>query len=225
MKDNDEEHAITSREQRAWQASKSRKRAKVRPTLDRVQRIEFLELVAQMSSRSVFERKLSLDLSDVEFYKKELDIESPDEARRLAGKLKRHGDDERDARLLEQTQKVQEAQEVAQARLEALEAKKAADKAAKPSNKVDINKIRQEDADRQRRFAAQQEKTHVPEKDWTLPMEDDAGSEADQIDKFRRDIVYRGLSFVGKKYNATPGQVKCEAKRLGISVNWDIVRR
>lgn len=225
MSNNDEEHAITSREQRAWQASKSRKRVKVRPTLDRLQRIEFLELVAQMSSRSVFERKLSLDLSDVEFYKQELDIESLDEARRLARKLKRQGSDEREARLLEQTQKVQEAQEIAQARLEALEAKKAADQAAKPSRKIDVNKIRQEDADRQRRFAAQQVDTKAPSKDWHLPLSEDGGSDVEQIDKFRRDIIYRGLSFVGKKYNATPSQVKFEAKRLGISVNWDIVRR
>lgn len=222
----DEEQAAVDRGSRAWQASKNRKRIKkVRPTLDRLQRIEFLELVSQMASRSVFERKLSLDLFDVEFYKRELDIESPAEARRLAGKLKRQGDDEREARLLEQTQKVQEAQEIAQARLEALIAKKAVDQLAKPSKKVDINQIRQEDADRQRRFAAQQEQTQDPAKKWHLPMVDGAGSEAEQIDKFRRDIVYRGLSFVGKKYDATPSQVKFEAKRLGISVNWDIVRR
>jgi hypothetical protein len=222
---NNEEQAISDREKRAWLANKNRGTTRVRPVLDRVQRIEFLELVAQMSGRSVFERKLSLNSADIEFYKQELDIESPDEARRLASKLKRQGDDERDAKLLEQTQQIRNAEEVAQARLEALETKRAAEDNARPRRETDINKVRQEDAERQRRFADQQESQEITAKAWNLPMEHDLGSKEEQADRFRREIMYRGLSFVNSKYGTTSNQVKIEAKRLGLSINWDIVRR
>jgi hypothetical protein len=222
---NDEEQAISDREKRAWQANKNRGRTRVRPTLDRVQRIEFLELIAQMSGRSVFERKLSLNSVDVEFYKQELDVESPDEARRLANKLKRQGDDEREAKLLEQTQKIREAEEVAQARLEALETRRASEEISKPRKKIDGDKIRQDDADRQRRFTEQQNSVEITAKEWHLPMESDSGSQYEQTDRFRREIMYRGLSFVNNKYGTTSNQVKIEAQRLGLSINWDIVKR
>ena len=224
--DNNEERAISDREQRAWQANKNRQQTRVRPTLDRLQRIEFLELVAQMSSRSVFERKLSLSAADIEFYKKDMNIESPEEARRLAKQFQRQGDDEREARLLEQAQQIRQAEEVAQARLEALEAKRAAEDLTKKRPKPDGNKVRQEDAERQRRFEEQQENVELAAaKEWYLPLEANSGTRADQIDRFRREIIYRGLSFVNKKYNTTTNQIKIEAQRLGLSINWDIVRR
>ncbi len=210
---------------RAWQASKNKGTTRVRPTLDRVQRIEFLELLAQMSSRSVFERKLGLLGSDIEFYKRELDVESPDEARRKANQMKRMGEDEREAQVLERTQQVREAEQVAQARLEALETKRAAEAAEKPRKKVDVNRIRQEDADRQRRFAESQSGIEAPTKEWRLKIEEGDGSEEDQKDRFRRSLVYHGLTFTAKKYGATTQQVKFEAARLGLKINWDIVRR
>jgi hypothetical protein len=209
---------------RAWRASKERKVKRVRPTLDRTQRIEFLELVAQMASRSTFERKFNLTSADIEFYKREFDVESPDEARRLARRLRQENEDLHDIKILEETQKVREAEEVAQARLEALEAKRAAD-AIKPKKKIDINKIRQEDAERQRRFTEQQGKIEKPTKEWRLPFEEGRGTEEEQIDAFRRDIIYHGLAFTGKKFNVTSQQIKYEATRLGLNINWDIVRR
>jgi len=210
---------------RAWRAAKDKQTSRVRPTLDRPQRIEFLELVAQMSSRITFERKLGLNAADVEFYKREFDVESPDEARRLARSLRTAGDDEREARMLEETQKARDAEEIAQARLEALEAKKVADAASKPARKVDVNKVRQEDAERQRRFAEQQAGVEKPDRTWELPMEEGQGSRAEQIDRFRRDLVYHGLSFVRRKHGATAQQARYEAARLGIKVNWDIIRK
>lgn len=213
------------RASRAWQAGKNRKTTRVRPELDRVQRIEFLELVAQMSSRATFERKLGLSGADITFYKKELDVESPDEARRLARKLRMTNDDQREQNVIEQTAKAREAERIAQARLEALEAKRAADAAERPRNKPDINKIRQEDADRNRRFLESQAGVEKPEKDWHLPIEEGAGSEEEQVDRFRRAIVYHGLSFTAKRYGATAQQIKYEAARRGLRINWDIVRR
>lgn len=213
------------RASRAWQAGKERKTTRSRPELDRVQRIEFLELVAQMASQSTFERKLGLTGADVVFYKKELDIESQDEARRLARKLRMVHDDEREANVIEQTAKAREAEQIAQARLEALEAKRATDSIEKTRKKPDINKIRQEDAERNRRFLESQAGVEKPEKDWRLPIAEGEGTETEQIDRFRRAIVYHGLSFTAKRYGATAQQIKYEAARRGLKINWDIVRR
>lgn len=213
------------RASREWKAAKNKKTTRVRPALNRVQRIEFLELLAQMSSRSVFERKLGLLGSDIEFYKRELDIESPDEARRKANQMKRTGEDERETQVLERTQQVREAEQVAQARLEALETRRAVEATEKPRKSVDANKIRQEDAERQRRFAKSQSGVDAPAKEWRLRIEDGDGPEREQIDRLRRSIVYHGLAFTAKKYGATVQQIKFEATRLELKINWDIVRR
>jgi hypothetical protein len=213
------------RASRVWKANKENNPARERPKLDRLQRIQFLELVAQMASRATFERKLDLSSADIEFYKKELDIESPDEARRLARRLQLQSDDEYEARVLEETRKVREAEETAQARLEALRAKKEKEAANRSRPKVDVNKVRQEDADRQRLFEEQQSSLEEPDKPWRLSFEENAGSESEQIERFHMTITHRGLSFAAKRYGATPKQIRYEADRLGLSINWDIVRK
>lgn len=216
-----EEHVVTDREKRAWAASKKRTR-RDKPTLTFAQRIEFLELVARMASSTEFERKLGLTSSDVENYKKLLNVESQDEARVLARKMKKENEEKREASIIEQTKCVREAEVVAQQRLEELEAKR---NATRPLKIVDANAIKMEDKERQRRFEAQQSKVEVPEKVWELPLEGTASQRAEQIDRFRRELIYHGFNFVRKKYNATNAQIKHEAIRLGLKINWDIVRR
>jgi len=223
-KEPESEHVITDRERRAWQANKKRKPAHERPELSLAQRIEFLELLAQMSSRAVFERKLGLTATDIESYKKELDVESQDEARRAARVLKNRTDDQHEAYILEQTKKAREAEAVANDRLESMMSQKAKDMLTKERT-VDVNSAKADDAERQRRFAAQQAELEKPEKEWRLPIESNSGSQEEQIDRFRREIVYHGFRFVQKKYRGvTPAQIKWEAARLGLVINWDIVR-
>jgi hypothetical protein len=212
------------RASKAWKAGKERQSKRVRPALSHAQKIEFLELVAQMASRSTFERRLGLNASDITFYKKELDVESQDEARRLARALRSEHDEQKEAQVLEQLAHARQAEEVAQARLNELEARKQRAEAEKPRRKVDVNKVKQEDAERQRRFAAQQADLEEPKTEWRLPIEAGQGSEQEQIDRFRREIIYHGLSFVRKKHRATNVQIKWEATRLGLKINWDIVR-
>ena len=217
---NNDDHVITDREKRAWQNNKKRVRRE-RPNLTVPQRIEFLELVARMASQSEFERKLELSAADVQHYKKLLDVETQDEARVLARKMKQENAEKREATAIEQTKKVREAEAVAQQRLDELEARRNVER---PVKQVDVTAVKNEDADRQRRFAEQQAKTEVPAKEWKLPLEGNAEQRQVGIDRFRRDIVYHGLGFVRKKYGASNGQIKFEAQRLGIKINWDVVR-
>ena len=56
-------------------------------------------------------------------------------------------------------------------------------------------------------------------------MEEGSGSEAEQIDRFRRDLIYHGVRSVQRKHRGvTLAQLKWEAARLGLKINWDIVR-
>ena len=224
-REDEEEHVISEREKRGWAAGKERSTRRERPKLDRIQRIDFLKLVASMAPAVTFERTLGLEPRDIEFYKKELDIESQDEARRLARRLQSEAHEVVEARIIAETKKAREAEVTANERLEAIEAKKAAD-AAKPGRKVDVNKVKQEDAERQRRFAAQQSHLEEPTKKWRLPMEEGAGSETEQVDRFRRSLIYSGVRAVQRTYgrHLTLAQIKWEAARLGLKINWDIVR-
>lgn len=194
-----------------------------RPKLTAKQKIEFLELIARMSGDSVFERKFNLSANDVNWYKKDLDVETPDEARRLAKKLSVKLQNERNTYAVEQTKKAREAARVANERLRALEAGKAKALDGKES-KVDKNKIKREDAERQKRFAESQTLVK-PELEWRLPIEVNGGSEQEQIDRFRREIIYHGIRFLQSKYTGvTKAQIMWEAHRLNLNINWDLVR-
>lgn len=215
------------RDAKIWQDQKKRPKTE-RKKLTITERIKFVELVSQLATQGSFERHLGLSSNDVEHYKKEFDIESQDEARLLLRKLRKQDADKNEARVIEQISKVREAEAVAQERLRELEARKQA--TVEPKPKPDITAVRKEDAERQRRFAASEKDR---EKDaafrkalkdggrvWHLPIESN-----ESVDRFRREIVNRGFAFLFKKYGATASQVKAEAERLGLKVNWDIVRR
>lgn len=219
--ENRDEHVISDREIRAWKLSKERGSSHQRPVLDRLKRIRFLELVSQMAGKTVFERELGLSQQDIEFYKRELDVESSDDARRLARKLRAQTDEQKEINIIEQTKKAREAESVAQQRLEEISNARIS---SEPVT-VDANAIREEDAERQRRFSDEQSLVVVPETIWTLPLTSDGGTKQEQIERFRHDIVSRGLNFAHKKYNATPQQIRFEAECLGLKINWDLVRR
>lgn len=194
---------------------------KERPNLTMAQRIKFLELFIKMAGPSTFERVLELDQNDVAHYKKMLDVESPDEARVLLRKLKRSNHEAQEARIMEQTKRVREAQEVANRRLAELESRRT----EKPVKIHDTNAIKQEDAERQRRWQASQDKVSVPSKEWRLILAGSQTQRDETLDRFRRDIVNRGIAFCRKKYDATEKQLRFEANRLKLDIDWDTVRR
>lgn len=217
----DEEHIVTEREKRAWQAGKKRK-TRERPKLNIVQKIEFLKMFARMAPHAEYERRLSLEPNDVEYYRNLLDVESASEARRMAKQLDRNNQERHEATVIEQTKQVRDAEAIAQKRLEEIEAKR---NAIKPVRTVNQNAIKNEDAERQRRWASQQNEVQTPVKTWNLPVDGTEARRVEQVERFRREIMYRGMNFVRNKYNVTNAQIKHEASRLGLVINWDIVRR
>ena len=212
------------RDAKIWQDQKKRPKT-ARKELTLAERIKFVELVSQLATPGTFERHLGLAPNDVQHYKKVLDIESQDEARRLLRKMRREDADKNEARPLEQISKVREAEAVANERLKELAARKQSQNEVEAKPKLDINLVRKEDAERQRRFEAS-EKAKATEaaqrkgNEWRLPIDDN-----ESVNRFRREIMNHGFSFCFKKYGATANQIKAEAERLGLNIKWDIVRR
>lgn len=228
MNRNEEEHEISDREKRAWQdGAKTRKRE--RPKLTMPQRIEFLKLIAQLSSNSTFERKLGLEPADIDYYKKQFDVENQDDARRLYKRLEIAQIEGREEVIISETKKARSAEETANLRLKELELRRTIEKRESATDAPDGNKIRLEDSERQKRFEQEQNDQVVEalskSEPWSLPLE---GSESERrgiIERFRKDIEYCGMTFCHNKYHASSLQIKSEAARLGIRINWDRVKR
>ena len=184
-------------------------------------RIKFLELVAQMAGNSTFERVLGIDANEVAKYKKLLDVETQDEARQLAKKLRRANEEGREARIIEQSKRAREAADIANKRLAELESKRNQEK---PIKKYDSVAIKKEDAERQRRLEKEQ-RVEEPDEVWNLLLEGSRHQRDEEIQRFKRNIENHGLGFCRKKYNATTNQIRFEADRLGLDIDWDRVRR
>lgn len=176
--------------------------------------ITFLKLVANLQGSAVFERKLGMNRREVERYKTKLGVDSQEKARILLRDLEAQSQSRLDA-LAAEVRKAQLTQAVAQARLDEYEEQKKLAKLKKAAtNKVDPEKVAKEDAERQRRF---EESQPTLTDSWRLPAEA-------SVRLFESDLKHRGLAFTANKYNATKKQVKAEAIRLEIRVDWDTLK-
>lgn len=195
-----------------------------RKNLSNKECIEFLKLAARMASSVEFERRFGFNKADIDYYLNLLDIKSPQEARDKFKRLSTTLEQNNNIAIIEETKKIREAEAVAQQRLDEFNAKK---NAIKPIKKINKDKIKKDEAKKQKRWLKQQEEAEniVPEQAWNLPVEGTASQRLEQIERFRREITYQGMGFVRKKYGVTNTQIKFEANKLNLGINWDIVRK
>ena len=225
-----DEHKFTEREIKAWQNGKNPRRIP-RTELTRKQQARFLKLVAELSSPVFFERELGLTQTDIDHYKKELGVETQDDARRLLRKFDVESNDQVQGRIEENIKQQRAAESVAQQRLDQMESAKAANVAAKRLenlSKIDPEAIRKSDAERQKLFEKSQEEKSAGEAsvlDWRLELDGRPAFDEERIALFKSDIMRRGFNFCIEKYGASSREIKAEAKRLGLKIPWDSVRR
>lgn len=223
-------HEITEREKQAWKAGKTRKKT-ARPELNNKQKQRFLQLIAELASPIYFERELGLSQSDIDFFKNEFSVETQDDARRALKRMVSDTEETLQARIRDNTQKQREAEAVAQQRLDEFEQKKkqaSASKRAKNRAAINPDAVRQEDAERQERFVESQEKIAAGKaamSDWQLELDGRASFDQERIALFRHDIIQHGLNFAMQKYGASARELKAEATRLGLKIDWDLIRR
>jgi hypothetical protein len=222
----EEEHEITQREKDAWKASKEIKPRK-RESLSREQTKVFLKLLSELRSPVYFERDLGLSKRDVEYYKRELNISSQDEARRMLKRVQAEEDKRKDEWIQENVRQQRDAERIANIRLQEFERKKEADRIARREaalHNLDPVAIKLEDKERQKRLESQElEKLHSVRNDWRLPLT--GINDDEKINLFRNDIINHGISFCVNKYSASPQAIKSEAIRLSLKINWDTVKR
>jgi hypothetical protein len=217
------EREITERESRAYRANKDRPSI-VRKELPRNEAKLFLRLVSEMANSVDFETKLGMKRPDIEFYKEQFNVEDYGEARRVLQRM-----DLEDARALddsieENRKQAREAEAEAQARLDEYERTQEVDRRERAkTQRLDPATIADEDAIRQREFAAKQ-LVDVPSTEWELP-EVEGPLRADIIRRFQHELGMQGISFCRTKYGCTAADLKSEAKRLGIRINWDTAPR
>lgn len=218
---NEEEHVISDREKRAYQEAKKVQPSHERRTLSTNERILFLELVSKVASPAVFQRKLGIDASDVEHYKQQLDIQSHDEARVMLRRMHNESEQKREAEILRNTRDARAAEAIANQRLEEFERQQNQQTNVDRPKQADIAA---DDAVRQRRFEEQQEE-NVPVSYWRLRLPQGDAQQAEVIERFRKDIQYRGINFCREKYGTDAQSIRAEASRLNLRINWDTVRR
>jgi len=218
-----EDHEITEREARAYQAKKTRQ-PQARRELDRAETKLFLSLVSQMASSVDFETKLSMKRGEVEYYKGVLDIEDYTEARKLLAQMDLEDARAADDQIENNRRQAREAEAAAQARLDEYEREKAAIRHERAQNQqLDPSAIADEDARRQREFDAAQAAA-APESEWRLP-ESNGPLRNDILRRFQHELEQQGWNFCKTKYGVGASDLKAEAARLGLKVNWDIVPR
>jgi len=195
------------------------------------QKERFLQLIAEVRSPIYFQRELNLSAREVDALKEEYGVENPDEARRALRKLARESEEDVQARMRDNIQQQREAEAVAQRRLEQLEAKKRQEVASRRAEKranIDSTAVRQEDAERQHRLNKQLEKADAVKStinDWRLELDGRQSFDDEIIAGFEADLIHRGVQFCIQKYSASSRELKAEAQRLGLQLDWDTLRR
>lgn len=220
----EEKHEYTPQEMAAWREGKNRKR-ETPPDLVGDDLIQFVELVARDESSGVFEFQMGLGRREIAFYKAKYDVLTVEDARKRLRVLQKEREDARAKFLAEQQAEALKARRLAEKRLEELEAKKAAEAQKARQEKAEDNAakaaaFKQEDAQRQRKFAAQQ--ASAPDTGWRLPIESRDGEEEKK--RFWNDITGRGMRFCREKYQCENDDIRSEACRLGLSIDWNMVR-
>lgn len=218
-----DDHEITEREVRAYRIKKDQRPAG-RKTLPRDEVKLFLRLVSEMASSTEFETKLTMNRADIDYYKREMDLEDPGEARRLLRDMDIEDVRAQDDRIEENRLQAREAEEVANVKLKeyGVNELKERTKRAK-QQQLDPSVVADADAERQRLFAVRA-LMDVPVTEWRLP-EVDGPLRSDIIRRFQHELTQQGWNFCRIKYGCTSTDLKSEAGRLKLRINWDLVPR
>jgi len=159
----------------------------------------FLKLIIECAPLGNFNVYLNMSPRDIDLHKKRLNIRTIDDAKKMLRSL---------TPAPEPLVKKSEPKPVVESSKTktALKVKKM----TRAKNEKQMKKIKQN-------F----EKTKKPiVSEWRLPETD-----SDSINQFYRRIIGLGLSFCANMYNVQTKDIKAEANRLKLKIDWDLVKR
>lgn len=214
------EQEYSELEKENWARGKDQKPTEVE--LDRSQIEKFVKFVAEARASGDFEIHLGLNRRDIEGLKRKLGIDTADDARKFLADVFAMADEEREAFYASEQRKAQQTREAAEKRLsdyEKSQSDEREERRARLASVLNSTEIKEEDAQRQRRFAdSKQGEYDVPESDWRLP----ADSSPEQ---FQHIIETRGWSFATTMFGVEKASLIAESTRLGLSIDFDMVPR
>ena len=222
------DHIISKAEIKKWRDGKNKTIRETPKELSLAEKRVFVEICSKNSSTiSLFQRKLGLDQERVNFYKNKYNIKDAKDARSLLSKMNEEREKEIRRLLNEEAVKAKEARVIAERRLQEMdEAKRIKDENFKKSildiRKKKVLEAKIEDAERRRKFEESERKKNEVQTNWRLPIESETGES--EIRTFTNDLRSRGLKFTMKKYGISKKDIKSEASRLKLNINWDLVR-
>jgi pyruvate/2-oxoglutarate dehydrogenase complex dihydrolipoamide acyltransferase (E2) component len=122
--------------------------------------------------------------------------------------------------VIARIQESREAEAIANQRLEDI----ALQQIEREPVRFDKEALRKEDKERQQRLSEQENKVTQVSR-WRLPLSGRPQTREEELVRFRNDIQRRGLAFTASKHACEKKDVRAEAIRLGLKIDWDRVRR
>ena len=202
-----EDYIFTEKDTKNWQMSKSQIPTEIKK-LSKNEINVFLELVSSLASPVLFERKLGLSRRDVEHYKRVLQVDDQESARKILKKIKIEQEQEQMARIeAARVESIARAEEINKRSNEVVGVPK---KSIKQKSKAAIKK---EQAKRQKRLD-----------DQNNALRANSNFRCESPKDFEHDLA-RGMNFCCKKYNVQPSDIYAEIHRLALDINIDNIRR
>jgi len=180
---------------------------------------KFIKYCAEDRNSGEFEVYLGLSRNEVTRIKASLGIQSPSDAKTLLNDVIVLEEKEEALRAIERQAILVQEREAAQKRLDEANLRRQEEKLARKKKVLSVTKVKNQDKKRQEKFDKQNaNKKEVNPKAWKLPI-------GVEIDKFRRDVMSRGIRFICDQYGITKTDIMNEAARLKLKINFDLVPR
>lgn len=177
----------------------------------------FIELCSQASGYGDFSIYLGLSQDEVIQIKKELEINSPDDAKALIRDVVEPEKKLLAIQMEEEREFAKQKQQEAQKRMDELASKRSSETKKRKGRVASALKIKNDDKRRQKRFEKQEVKT-VATTSWRIPNDTTP-------EKFSYELRNYGFRFICSKYNINRNDIMSEVSRLKLKINFDLVPR
>jgi hypothetical protein len=179
---------------------------------------KFIKMCSEDRGSGDFEIYLGLSRNEVSRIKGSLGISSPADAKDLLKDVVVLEEKEEELHRIERQAILTQEREAAQKRLDEANLRRQEEKLTRKKRVLSVTKVKNQDKKRQEKFDKQNAKKEVKQKAWKLPAEIDS-------DRFKRDLMTRGIRFICDQYQITRNDIMNEAARLKLKINFDLVPR
>jgi hypothetical protein len=213
-----EEYVVTDRDKRLYRANKERRRTSARELTEEETNL-FLTIVAEHRGSGELEVKLGLSRADAEEIKARLGIDLPQDARSLLNRRAEENIERTEAEMQKRRLAAKAEQRERQARQNAMDDQSRVLKVDDGNLQMSSQQAKSEWREREKR--ASREQVKAEESAWRLPR----GEEFEIVDRFKTDILIRGMRFCVDKYGIEAKDIRAEAERLGLGIDWSLIHR